>query len=301
MALRYWVTLCRKKLQTAACVACWIAPFVCHAEWISSIEKKYAQRNPELYQQTMRAKSMNREGYGNTDSELQAKKLLLDVVRQNSKFAPAYVQLASVTAALGYISDNEYEPAALHDQEEYVKKALALAPDYDEALALMGFSKMMQGNLTEAESYYMRLENMGSGYPYLKAQMSELEVKRENYAKAVAIAEKGYEEQKSDSKLAVDYVTQILIAYDDFPGNHLEEMEKWQAKRTDLSPNVAWFWGDHARFRLYYMFDYEGAITYGTKALSLMRYGMGERYLAAAYYLKWASLKDKASTKEVAE
>jgi len=78
-------------------------------------------------------------------------------------------------------------------------------------------------------------------------------------------------------------------------------MEKWLTKRTELNPNVAWFWGDHARFRLYFMFDYDGAIKYGTKALSMMRYGMGERYLAAAYYLKWASLKDKASTTDDAE
>ncbi len=165
----------------------------------------------------------------------------------------------------------------------------------------MGFSKMMQGDLTGADPYYARLVKSGSEYPYLWAQMSELEVKRKNFEKAVELATAGYDRHKSDSKLAADDVTQILIAYDDFPGDHRDEMEKWQSKRTELRPDVAWFWGDHARFRLYFMFDYEGAIKYGTKALSLMRYGMGESYLAAAYFLKWALLKDAPTTKADAE
>jgi len=161
----------------------------------------------------MQAKHLIRDAYGNTTSELQAQKLLLDVVRQDEKFAPAYVQLANVTASLGYISTNKYEPAALEAQQQYLKKALSLEPDYDQAIGLMGFSKMMQGKLTEAELFFTRLKEMDSGYPYLWAQLSELEVKRKNYEAAVELAKKGYEENKSDPTLATNDITQILIFF----------------------------------------------------------------------------------------
>lgn len=278
---------------------------LCHAEWISDVDKKYAKRQPSLYLQVAKAKSLISDANGQTAMNEQAVLLLGEVLRKDQKFAPAYVQFARVTSNLGHQVNNQFDGTALQSQEDYLRKALALEPNYDYAIALMGYTKMFQGNLDEAEKYYMHAEKLGSKYPYLKAQMAQLSTKRGNYRKAINLATQGYEENKSDPKTAAGIVNELIFAYERLDGDNIEELEKWQAKRRTLAPEVAWYWGDHARFRLYFIGDYEGAIKYGEKALSLMNYGVGRYILAGAYYKKWADLRGnqtrRAETKDAWE
>jgi tetratricopeptide (TPR) repeat protein len=274
---------------------------VCGAEWMSDVDKKYDENNPQLYAKVAQAKELISSAHGNTELSYQALELLISVIKTDEKFAPAYVQLARVTSNLGYQVNNIFDGTALRSQEEYIKRALALEPKYDYAIAMMGYTRMFQGNLDEAEKYYTQAVELKSGYPYLKAQMAQLATKRGNYTKAIELATQGYEQNISEPKIAAGIINELIFAYQKMQGDHTKELEKWQAKRTELDPSVAWNWGDHARFRLYYLGDYNNAIKYGTKALSLMNYGVGQYLVAAAYYTKWNDLKEVPARKAEAE
>lgn len=264
---------------------------VCHAEWISPTDKKYANENSALYAEVAKAKALISDAKGRTDLNHQAVDILRKVLEKDAKFAPAYVQFARVLSNLGYQVNNRFDGDSLRSQEDYLNKALALEPDYDYAIAMMAFTKMFQGNLDEAERLYKKAELLGSSYPFLKSQQAQLATRRGDYKKAIKLATQSYEENKSDSNVATGAINELIFAYERLDGNYNQELEAWQTKRRNLEPNVAWNWGDHARFRLYFLGDHEGAIKYSEKALALMNYGVARYILAAAHYKKWADLK----------
>lgn len=268
---------------------------------MSDVDKKYQKNHPVLYSDVLKAKTLISEAHGQTDLNIQALEILRSVLTKNPKFAPAYVQYARVISNLGHQVNNKFDGAALGSQEDYLRKAMILEPNYDYAIAMMGFTKMFQGNLDEAEKYYAQAAKMKSGYPFLKAQMAQLATKRGDYKKSIQLATEGYEEHKSEPKIAAGIINELIFAYERLDGDHNKELEFWQTKRTDLDPSVAWSWGDHAKFRLYYLGDYKGAIKYGEKALSLMDYGVARYIVAGAYYTKWAHLKDNKLRKTEAE
>ncbi len=277
-------------------------PVLSHADWMSDIDRKYQKDDPALYSSVLKAKTLISDANGQTDLNNQAITILKTVLNKNSKFAPAYVQYARVISNLGHQVNNKFDGTALSSQEDYLKRAMILEPNYDYAIAMMGFTKMFQGDLDEAEKYYARAAKMESSYPYLKSQMAQLATKRGDYKKSIKLATEGYEEQKSEPKIAAGIINELIFAYEKLEGDHNKALEFWQTKRTDLDPSVAWSWGDHARFRLYFLGDYEGAIKYGEKALSLMNYRVARFILAGAYYKKWADLKDnKARNAEANE
>ncbi|MES1988529.1 MAG: hypothetical protein V4440_10965 [Pseudomonadota bacterium] len=278
-----------------------LLPSLSHAEWMSDVDKKYQQKDPVLYSDVLKAKTLISDANGQTELNTQALELLKSVLNKNPKFAPAYVQYSRVISNLGYQVNNKFDGAALSSQEDYLKKAINLEPNYDYAIAMMGFTKMFQGNLDEAEKYYIQAAKMKSGYPWLKSQMAQLATKRGDYKKSIQLATEGYEEHRSEPKIAAGIINELIFAYERMEGNHNKELEFWQTKRTDLDPSVAWSWGDHAKFRLYFLGDYKGAIKYGEKALSLMDYGVARYIVAGAYYKKWADLKGNKSNKTEAD
>ncbi len=290
------------KTRLAIFTAVLLLPSIAFAAWISPVDQKYRKKNPALYAQVAKAQALITDSYGNSRSTEEGMRLVQEVIAKDPGFAPAYVQLARATGALGYVSSGKFDPAALAAQEKSLQKALALEPGYDYAMALMGYNMMAAGKLAEADAFYKKVVVMKSGYPVLKSQLAHLAFERKEYAKAIEIASKGYEENKSDPKVAVGYCTELIFAYEELEGNHADKLERWQTTRRTLAPEVAWFWGDHARHRLFNMNDYAGAITYGEKALTLMDYGVGRYTLAAAYYAKWADLEAKSpGSKEAAD
>lgn len=270
-------------ILSAACLCMFST--VSKGQWISDIDRKYAQKNPALYQEVTAARALN-----DTDQyemSLKALDLLNSVVQKDPKFAPAYVQLARVFSDLGNQGGNNFDPTALRHMEEYLQKALALEPRYDYALALMGFAKMFQGNFYEAEQYYEKASNMGSKYPFLKAQMAQLATRTGNYEKAIALAVEGYEEHKMEPAVAASIINEIIFAYERLEGDHTAELDKWQTRRRELNPNVPAYWYDHARFKLYFLGDYANAITYIQKGRALTGNKMGEDILGLAEYARW--------------
>jgi tetratricopeptide (TPR) repeat protein len=265
-------------------------PTLCKAEWMSEVDKRYQTKSPSMYSRVQDAQVLISGGRTDTSKTLEAIAILHSVISEDKNFAPAYTQLARASSNLGIMPNNRFDPESMEEMEKNLQRALEIEPDYDYAIALMGFAKMFQGDLDAAERYYTRAEEMGSNYPFLLSQRSQLATKRGDYNTALGYAMKAYEQNQGSPGLAESSINEIIFALQKMPGDTLSELEKWHAKRCELAP-TAWNWQAYAGFRLYRIGDYETSIEYGTKALSLMDFGIGRYTLAAAYYKKWSELK----------
>jgi len=269
----------------------------CQAHWISEVDKKYQQRSPAQYAKVAKAKDLITNSNGNTPQIYEAIELLTVVTKKYPKFAPAYLQLGRAASTLGIMPYNMHDKDSQLSLEQFVLKALEIEPNYEYAIALLGYAKMNQGKLDEAEKYFMQAAKMG--YPYTKTRLAQLSNKRGESKKALEFALEAYEQDKTTPNLAASAINEIVLAYECLPGDNAPEEEKWIEKRREIVPS-AWNWQAHASFRLYRLGDYEKSIEYGKKALSIMNFGMGQYTLAAAYYKKWNDLKDKPARSDEA-
>ena len=267
----------------------------CQAQWISDVDKKYQAQFPDLYADVAKAKVLIEEAQGDTAKIRQAIGLLVAVAEKEQNLAPAYVELGRASLDLGIRPNNNFDPEALQASKSLIQRALKIEPDYDSALALMGYIIMFEGKLDEAEKYFAQIQAKGSKYPLLNSHLAQLANRRGNYRLALDYALQGYELNKSTPRLAAGAITEILFAYQKLPENTIVEEEKWFAKRRELVPS-AWNWQAHASFRLYRLGDHKAAIEFGTKALSIMNFGAGRFTLAAAHYKNWNALRSNPGT-----
>ena len=266
-----------------------------HNEWISEVDFKYLEQAPFLYSKILVAKhliSKTKEG-GRKYFLREAEDVLDSILKEEPKFAPVYVQLARLTSSRGNIGGNRISEDPLLKQVSYLKQALILEPDYDYALAMMGYTMMYQGKLIDAEKYYQMANDLGSKYPYLKSQMAQLSIRRGEYRNAIKLALQGLEDNKSDPDISAGIINELIYAYEKLEGNHNAELEKWHIQRNKLAPEVPGYLADYARFRLHSKGDYETAIEYGEKALEITNFKFPEARLdlATAYYVKWDALR----------
>ena len=268
-------------------------------DWISEVDKKYININYDLYEKTMKAKSLLSNSNGDTALLEETTVLLNNVLQTDPNFAPAYVQVARLYSKLGQQPGNKISEEALIAMEKYLLIALEKEPDYGYAYAMMGFTKMKANKLDEAQEYYLKAEKTGTKYPYLKSQNAELLLKKGMPEESLKLASEGYYEYLNQPDIAAGYAT-IAINATFKIRDSADQQEFWQKKRIEAQPDVAWYLGDYSRFLLYVRHDYDSAIKYAEKALEIMDYGKGRQYLALAYYGKWAKLGEDPSTKEEA-
>lgn len=289
----------KSTLVFAVCFFCLSS--LCSADWISDVDSRYKKQSPAVYAKVEQAQRLISDAKGNSEMYRQANDLLQPVLKSDPKFAPAYAQLARLVSNTGMLTNNRVDAASLKAMDQILGKALELEPKYDLALALMGYSKMFQGQLDEAAQYYAKAVETGSQYPYLNTQLADLESRRGNYAKALELTQKAYEQNKASPAIAAGAITTMLYTYQNMPGDTSQDENKWHAIRVEIQPNVAWYWSAYANFRLHRFSDYETAIKYAKKSLELMDHGVGRYVLAAANYTKWAKLRAQPSSAEEAE
>lgn len=91
-----------------------------------------------------------------------------------------------------------------------------------------------------------------------------------------------------------------VAKYDREQKENVDKDNKWHLEQVRKNPKHAWTHGNYASFLLHRMDDYDGAIKYGQKALSLMDYGMARQVVGTAYLAKASQLfKNKQNPDEV--
>jgi hypothetical protein len=135
-----------KKLSIfLSCIALWMLSAAAHAEWVSALEKKYEQRSPAAYANVREARRLIADSRGRPAGLRQAADLLEGVLRDDPKFAPAYVQMASVVIDQSHYGKNRFDRSGLLQAGEWLARALRLEPDYDYALAITAYTKTFLG------------------------------------------------------------------------------------------------------------------------------------------------------------
>lgn len=277
------------------------------ADWISDVDKHYSTKNPILFAKVFTAKHLlsNAQGMCAESDMDEASRLLTDVLQADPLFAPVYVQLARWVSNGGDARKRPNRSMAERHQEQegYLNKALSIEPQYDYALAMMGYTKMFQGELDAAQMYYTKANELNSKYPFLKSQMAQLYIRLGQYNKAIKLASEGLKYYGHDQRIAAALVVELINAYEKLDGDNTSSLERWHKELQRLAPEEPTTWTWHANFRLHRLGDYETAIKSGERSL---QYGGGRILqarvdLATAYYAKWATLYAEAPTSGEAE
>jgi len=209
-------------------------------------------------------------------------------------------------AMMGFMFIMQNKPS---EAESYYQQLLAMHSSYPYIYDQLSSLERHRGNFDKALEYTKLAQTTYMASPdaapnqsaMLNDRLATLELQRGNRGKAIEYLKQGYSENKNNAKIASNYAAKIINAYRYGSLEDIDnlELEKWYkigvqlAHAINTRSNSAWSWGDYASFELYYLGDYEKAIEYSQKALSIMNYGNARETLALAYYVKWAFLKSK--------
>ena len=205
-------------------------------------------------------------------------------IQPSNKFA--YKLLAQYFIKRGFIKNEEYFPAYLEAAEHSLKKALEIDPDYSIPLIHLGRVYRLMGRLAEARVALATAKEHGNKTPFLEIQWAELLWREGNAKEAAAHYQKIVQDRERYGGVIITAL-QGLIRYNQSIGN-LSEIDNLHRQILTIRP-TAWAYGNYATFLLCQIDRYDDAIRYGRTAVSLMNYGLGRYYLAAALYRKWST------------
>lgn len=265
------------------------APALAWCEEITSpIDAKYQKKNPDLYASFDQAREIlngNRYGSGSTLDD--AGSLLSAVLFQDEEFAPAHREFGRLQIMRGVHRRPPASPVEMNPVEKSIKRSIEIEPDYADAYVLLGHYYTIVGRFPEAEVALARAEEIGTDSPWLELNLADLYGRQGQYEKAMAlnleIAEKGSDNRKAYGTA----LYRVALFYQN--NGQYPEADYWHKKQLEHDPEDAWSWGNYAAFRIYYMGDYDGAITNGERALALKNYQMVKDALAMAWFCKWAA------------
>ncbi len=265
--------------------------FGVHArDWVSPIDEKYAEKNPELFSQFDQARSLVDAYAGQTSMLREAGTLLSSVVDTDPEFAPAYRELGRLFIVQGHISYRRFKNGSLSAAEEAILMSLKIEPEYADSYVLLGHLYTQMRRYEEASEALQTAETIGSGSPWLALNWAELHRLVGNYQAAIPLYQRVVDSDTSNEKAraaALSGVTTMHIVQ-----GQLDAANLGYQKQIQFRPDDAWTWGNYSGFLLRYYEDVDGAIDAGRKAIELMDYSAGRYALGSALYTKWAMLKD---------
>ncbi len=168
-----------------------------------------------------------------------------------------------------------------------IKRAIALAPDYEDAYVLLGYHYTLEGLYFKATEALDKAEKLGSKNPWLYLNRVPGYEKAGDKA-SVARMYKKVVESDTDNHNALSGALRGLAKYYAENGN-FEQADYWFREHIDVDP-TAWSFGAYAYHLLFDRGDADSSIKYGEKAIAEMNYGVGRFNLGCAYYLKWAEV-----------
>ena len=263
--------------------------------WESPTEARYGKQNPELYENLKQARALLDEYRDNPRGLIKAKQLLDEIIEQRKDFAPAYREYARLYYKTGYIGNGKWKPRTLSSALVAIKKAIRLAPDYEDAYVLLGYHYVEDGLYKAAEEVLDKAEEMGSKLPWLYLNRVPIYKKKGDKAGVLAMYEKVID-GSTENRNSYSFALSGMAAFYRDAGDY-SEAEYWFERQIDFNPN-AWGIGEFARYLLYWRGDSDNSIHYGERAIAIMNYGVARYNLACAYYLKWSEVATSDGDKE---
>lgn len=227
------------------------------------------------------------DGYRGNTSELEAARAELDeVLKADPRHAPAHREKARYFIMRGHMSALRFQAGSLEAADSAINKALEIKPDYAEAFVLRGHLYRLMNRHQDAVDALTRAERLGTTDPWLHNNWADLLMDEGKYDSAAERYKKVID-SKTKNKKAMGAAYDGLIGYYTGIGK-LEKADETYRKNIDFEPGSAWNYGNYAHFLLCRKDDYENSIVRSRQALSIMNYGIGRYWLAAALYRKWA-------------
>lgn len=231
------------------------------------------------------------------DGLQQAKKLLDQLLIENPKYVPAYIQLAR------YQETVERNQKGLKAAEQTLNTALNLDKKNAEVYIVLGDNLYWQNRLDEAEKALKSASDLGTSNLWLYVNYARVFIKKGQNDKAIEYLEKltnrkSYELSNTRPlKFGYGVYIYLLTSMEDFA-----RLEKVFERRQRTFEYNGCYLAEYSAFELFKRGDYEKSIRLGEKALKLncSNDGYVSRRLSYAYLVKWAT-KYQSATKVDAE
>lgn len=233
----------------------------------------------------------------NAKALAQAKQLLDQLLIENPKYVPAYIQLAR------YQEISESNQQGIITAENTLNTALNLDKKNAEVFVMLGDNLYFQNRLDEAENALNSASNLGTSNLWLYVNYARVFIKKGQLAKAIEYFEKltNRESYELNNKRPLthgyrEYID-LLMSMKDFV-----QLEKVFERRQRTFQSNGCYLAEYSAFELFKRGDYEKAISLGESALQLRcsENGYVSRRLSYAYLAKWAK-KYQLATKVDAE
>lgn len=223
---------------------------------------------------------------GDTSLLYTAKKELDEIVAKYPHYAPVYKEAARYTMLMGYISYYDFEEGTLEQAEKLMKKAMFLDKTFVGAYVFCGHLYRMMDKYDEAIACLKKAEELGTTDPWFYNNSADILKDSREYEAAAALYRKVIDSKTENQKAVVAAFEGLRFCYRKL-GN-LEKSEEVYKLTIEYDPDSAWNYGNYGQFLLCHKDDYDASIVQMRKALEIMPYGMGQHFLAAALYRKWA-------------
>ncbi len=260
-------------------------------EWLSPVDTKYRNKNPDLYAKFDKARNMLDSWAGQQEKLSTAQQILTEIAQADNEYAPAYREFGRLYIMAGYINYDNFSPTSLPPSEAAILKSIQIEPNYAEAYVLLGHLYTNMKRYNEAKIALQKAEMIGTKDPWLHLNWADLnnklgdqEAAFKRYMMVVNQASKNIKIHSS----ALEGVETYYVNKGEY-----DKADKWYKKELAYTPENAWAWGNYSGFLLYSRHDVDGSIRNAEKALSIMDYGMGRFTLACALYTKWAEMTAK--------
>jgi tetratricopeptide (TPR) repeat protein len=218
-------------------------------------------------------------------------------ISQNPKDAKSLFQLGITIGSMGYIHSNNYVPEHIREALTYIGKAIQFAepqkwPKY------MSQKIKYHLNLNEFKEAMNVFQELHRKVPrhfntYISAVRISVFRKNLKEAELWNVAAGRMAKEEDDKKLYHALMTDIL----EDQGRNKEILPHLEFL-AQSDPSNAWPWHNLAVY-FYGMANYDKAIEYDLKALSLAEFGAAKTLLSDAYLKKYQSLVPLGTTKRI--
>lgn len=214
-----------------------------------------------------------------------AAKLLQKILDSNSNSALAYVGIGRLTYKAGYIKYSNYEKGSLEKAKIYFDKALSINPKCFDAYFYGAYPYIFEKNYQKAKEMANKAREIDPGSLKVDLLFAEIAEGEKNY-KEIEDRVQVIISKTKDKKMLIDAYNLLLEVYKS--QKKYDQAEECYLKIIELDPNP-WALVNYSHF-LNNQGEYDKAIEYAKKALSLMKFGMGYYELSRAYYKKGVDL-----------
>jgi tetratricopeptide (TPR) repeat protein len=271
--------------------------FLCAIEAVAQTSPSFSK---ELAAKTYKAQVLLDQYQGNRTNLMQAQELIVDILKVEPRFVPAYIQAARITIMGGHIVSHKFVGGTLETAESILLEAKRLEPSNAEVYGLLGHVYARKGNMPAAVESLDKAKELKSPNPWLNNNYGDVYMELKKYElsdKHYQIVEKLGVGATPQQRRAYIYALQkrqwIAVLKDDNA-----EMLRLGKLATAAAPvDDAWTWGEVAN-NLFIQGYFDESIAHSRKALSIMNYGVGRNNLALGLYGKWASLASKGGAAE---